>query len=1081
MKCNVTLLRRKAQRSGAAVPLTKQLFLCFIGSLLSFCCYSQQKGTAEKISLHLQRVSLSRVLDEIDKQTAYSFSYLKDDFDKITIHEYRVENASLTEALNLLKKKAGIEFTISGNAIIFRIAERLPAPSKKQSLTGKLTGKIIDEADGQPLVGATIRVNNTSAITDMEGIFTVELSNGVHSALVSFVGYGTKEISDIMVKNDELLTLNITMKREKGSLSAVVVRTSAKKETVASLYARQKNAAGFTDGISAEQIGRTPDKNIGESLKRISGLSTVDNKFVVVRGLNERYNQALLNGQLLPSTELNRKQFSFDIIPVNMVDNVTVIKTITPDQSAEFGGGLVQINTKAIPTGNFFQVSGGMSINDQTNGKEILSLKRDGGREYFGQYAEHRYLFGQKNWESLKSIREYKEAKGNEARMNNNWQPFYYQSQPSQNYQVSVGRVWSVSKNQERKLGLIASAGYRNTQTIQALRSARYGFGENWKDEKYLIGHQYGFATTLSGILGIGFTDSRHKISLQHLFTQVLDQQMNYGRGWHTVMEEDSRAMIEKVLQTNLWQSQLRGEHSLGGKIKLAWSGNYTRIRRVAPDNHIITWKSVPDSFHLPHNDFNVSQLYSEGLSSGALRMYSHAQENNFNWDLNIRVPFSIGKTSHSFKTGYAGWNKSRQFWVALIGDMPGKASDLKIYLPKMFTKEYGGDSSYISQFGEDYDKSATLHAAYGMFDSRIGKLRIVWGVRGEYFDIDRINQGIEKIVNDLNRYRPAGEELDFSVLYNREKKLNLFPSINLTYNITPAIAVRAAWSKSIIRPDLREMSYLREYDFELGGEYSAGILRSTMLNNYDFRVEWYPGAEEIVSASAFYKDLDYPMEIIGVSGVSGNAFRLENNKKGKTYGIEMEVRKSLSFIQLPVIRDLTVYGNFTALTNKVTPMATTYSIRNKVVEAKDTIFQEYKRPLVGQSNYILNAGLYYESKKLNISLNYNAVSNRTAVTYGGGPLSMLYSYFERPMRSLDGQIAYRFLKQRLEVRLNISNLLDERNLVYQNWGATPEQVEEAKQGNYNTKFLLYDKSVDRIMQSLSPGRTYAINFSYQF
>lgn len=1047
--------------------------------LFLFIIVSTLQAMAQQPSLKLNadytNTALAEIFTAIEKQSGYAINYSKAEINANIRVSVKATQVTVGELLTLVLKNTPYQFSIDGNIVVVKMRPREVAAIK----SGRVSGRVIDEEDGQPVINATVTIGSKTTTTDINGAFTLSLLKGTYTATVSSVGYGTKNITSIDVKEDGVFALELTMKKEKGQLAGVVVTSSARKESVSALYTRQKNNAGVTDGISAEQISRTPDKNIGESLKRISGLSTMENKYVVVRGLSERYNQAMLNGQQMPSTELNRKQFSFDIIPSNMVDNITVFKTLTPDISAEFGGGLVQINTKDIPTENFLSLTAGTTFNDRTAGKDMLSLKREGNKGYLGEYASHRYLYGQKEWESLAAIRAYKDVQKENAVLNNNWQPFYYAAQPSQNYQVSLGRVFSLNAVKQNRLGLIASVSYRNTQSIQDIVSSRFGFEETnlGSTENFFKGNQYGFATNIGGVLGIGYTTGRHKLSWQNIGTRLLDEQLNFGGGRHLVLENESRAFIEKVQQTSLWQSQLKGEHSFGKKgIKLNWIGNYTWIKRERPDNHIVIWKTVPDTFSLSHNDFTVIRFYPEGVSggSGILRMYTLAAEKNYSWDANVQIPFTAGITKNVFKTGYSGWSKDRQFYVAMIGDLPGSTSYAS--LSSLFTPQLGGGKNFISGFGDDYDRTARLHAVYGMLDNRIGsRIRVVWGVRGEYYDMNKANQALDAIIKKIQVDNGSAQIDDFSALYNREKNWKLFPSANLTYSFTTRLNLRAAYAKSIVRPDLREMSYFQEYDFELGGTYSADLLRSTTLDNYDLRLEWYPGAGEVLSASFFYKDIKYPMEIY--KDASNNIYTLQNNYKSHNYGIEVEVRKSLLFTGVPVIKNLTLYGNFTALTSKVTPMEELTLVEGNRVVPVMTIGTEEKRPLMGQSNYMGNAGLFYDDRNLHVSLNYNAVTNRMMIY----AQTAIRSQYEKPMRSLDGQIAWRFLHQQAEIKLNISNLLNESNIIYTNTGKTPEEETEAQKGNYSNRYLLYDKQHDYIVQRLTPGRTYGISFSYLF
>jgi phosphoribosylformylglycinamidine (FGAM) synthase PurS component len=194
-------------------------------------------------------------------------------------------------------------------------------------------GKVFDLDNGAALAGSLVKVSGVqkTITTDVEGRFSILLPEGKTFTLtISSLGYTTKEVADIKIEKNA--NFEIGLNRAKANqLKDVVVKSSSRKETAASIFAMQKNSSSISDGISSEIIKKSPDKNIGDVLKRVSGASVQDNKFVVIRGLNERYNTALLNNSILPSTEPDKKAFSFDIIPSSLIDNLLIFKSFTPD------------------------------------------------------------------------------------------------------------------------------------------------------------------------------------------------------------------------------------------------------------------------------------------------------------------------------------------------------------------------------------------------------------------------------------------------------------------------------------------------------------------------------------------------------------------------------------------------------------------------------------------------------------------------------------------------------------------------------------------------------------------------------
>lgn len=1080
--------QKARKRKGPVVLLFAMVFL---GSL---SVRAQLSTLTEKVNVRQNQTTALKIIELLDQQSSYQFTYAQEQLSAVKIPAFKAEGMPLGEVLTLLQKQYGLQFAIrEGNISVKpglkpkREQDTVPTGSTGKA-PGRITGKIIDEETGEPLPGVTIHIGSKGTTSGMDGAFSITLPKGKYEAALSSVGYGKKLVADIAVNDNEVFELNVTLKKEKNTLASIVVRSSVKKEGVASLYARQKNNAGITDGISAEQIDRTPDKNIAETMKRISGLTSLDNKYVVVRGLSERYNQAMMNGQMMPSTELNRKNFSYDIIPSNLVDNVIVTKTLTPDLSAEFGGGLVQINTKDVPTADFLSITVGTAVNDKTTGKSFRSPVIGKGA-YTGSIPGDRKLFGTVDWKSYADIvnvgnfnagsqddKVLKDA----SLFTNNWGLKNYTPGPAYNGQISAGKVLHLPK--EQFLGFMASASYRNTWQTQDIRMSRDGYLPSGNEEAGFSGKRYGLVSNLGATAGIGYQNKQHKLSLQSIYLRTLDQQFVLGTGDQQDHGQNA-GYYDMLTATRLWQNQLKTEHLFGHNgVKLNLAAGYTVLDRLKPDNkqanfgYVGSEKDGPDA---ASSDFSVTSALSGGVSAGALRWWSRAYEKDWNWNADLSVPFrfSIGHlpVTNMLKTGYAGWRKDRLFWVLITGSKGFTDGSNPEPLSKAFDPSGEGEI-YASKFGDDFHKKPALHAGYLMMDSKIAKkLRLVYGVRAEYYNLNGANAILESFA--ANQKQNNGDLTDYSDLYNREPDWNFFPSANLTYSLTPKMNLRLAYAKSIIRPDLREIAFFREYDFELGGSYwSQSPIISTRIHHFDFRYEWYPAAGEVLSLSLFYKKLLYPMEIFAMQN---KLFELRNDKDAINKGIEVEARKSLAFTGVPVLKNLTLYGNFTRLFATVRPMTVNYTAQdagnpNKLY-VTENVGAEEKRPQSGASNFMYNAGLYYDQKPFSLSLSYNQIGNRF-YRVGTAEVGSLY---EQPMQSLDAQLAVRLLKDKASIKLNVGNLLNSKYLIYVN---RYEGAYLPRDGHTpSTKELQYQKGTDMLDYEAAPGRTYSLGFSYNF
>ena len=252
---------------------------------------------------------------------------------------------------------------------------------------GKVEGKITDAKTNQPLTGVSVlnKATGKGAASDIEGRYTLTIEGASKISLVFSYNGVTQQVNDIEIKEGQITTQDIALTQREKTEDAVVVRSvsTARKETAASLLTFQKNNTALSSGLGADFIKRTPDKNTGEVLRRVSGTSIQDNKFVIVRGLSDRYNAAFINGAALPSSEPDKKAFSFDVIPSTLIDNIIINKTATPDITGEFAGGLIQIQTKDIPSKNSVTVGVSLGFNTQSVFKDFVSNER-AGSEAFG-------------------------------------------------------------------------------------------------------------------------------------------------------------------------------------------------------------------------------------------------------------------------------------------------------------------------------------------------------------------------------------------------------------------------------------------------------------------------------------------------------------------------------------------------------------------------------------------------------------------------------------------------------------------------------------------------------------------------
>ena len=335
------------------------------------------------------------------------------------------------------------------------------------SQTSIIKGSVIEEATGKSIPGVTVKVINTKLATqsDASGNFIIRnVPVGKQELEFSDFTLETKIISDVETIKGETTSLTVSMAEKNNSLNEVVIkRTKMNAESVASLLTVQKNSPRVSDGISAESIKRTPDRTTSDVLKRISGTSIQDNKFVIIRGLNDRYNTTYLNGSPLPSTEPDKKAFSFDIFPANMLDNLVIYKTATPDLPGEFAGGVIDINTKSTPDKDFQSVSVGTGYNSITTNqtKYEANDKKSSLPSNFPSSAEFIALQNLRTEASVLQIADI--AKNYQT----NWEVHKSKFDPNSSYQFTIGRFFKL--NETKNIGLIASLTNNTSNTSCSL------------------------------------------------------------------------------------------------------------------------------------------------------------------------------------------------------------------------------------------------------------------------------------------------------------------------------------------------------------------------------------------------------------------------------------------------------------------------------------------------------------------------------------------------------------------------------------------------------------------------------------
>ena len=390
------------------------------------------------------------------------------------------------------------------------------------SYAQSIKGKIIDETNSDVLIGATVKIEGTKfgAITDLEGTYIIDnLTPGVYNILVSYIGYSDKLVKGIEIKANENIKLDVPLMLADLTTEEIVVEASLTLSNEKALLIEQKNSDKVTDGISEQQIKRAPDAAASEVLKRVIGVNIVNDKFVFVRGTSDRYSLTTLNGVQLPSTETDKKSFSFDMFPSSLIENIIISKSYTPDQPGNYSGGLVQVNTKDFPDGLTLNYNMSLSLNDNTTNKDFRTYNAgqdkflflntgmdDGGRLLPSNIPGNRMTNSNYSQEELTEF---------SKSFRNNWSQSTRKAPFNTNLQLSLGNNFNLFDN---PLGVFIAYSYRTGFSNTDMTRTQYNIDLSTLED--IGGRNSEFSVLNGGIVNLNYKiGDNNKIGLKTTYS----------------------------------------------------------------------------------------------------------------------------------------------------------------------------------------------------------------------------------------------------------------------------------------------------------------------------------------------------------------------------------------------------------------------------------------------------------------------------------------------------------------------------------------------------------------------------------
>lgn len=903
------------------------------------------------------------------------------------------QNPNISGKLNRHAAKAIQGLTLLAAVLAINAIDAAPKAAKAAAVantgaTGTIRGKVLDSANGEPMIGVTAVIKDLGlyGITDIDGNYTItNVPVGSQTITYQITGYQSAS-TQVQVTQGKPAIAKITMNYKVSG--EVVVTAKRMDNTAAALLTKRKKAAAAQDAISAEQISKSPDSDAGEAAKRVTGITVVDGKYVYVRGLGERYSSVQFNGSTIPSPNPDKRVIPLDIFPAALLDNLVVTKTYTVDLPGEFSGGLVQINPKDYPEERELKISISSGFNTVTTGKTFYGSQ--GGKTDFWGIDDGTRALPSAIGDSNKKI----------ALANTAFNPNGYSAAEMESLGESFKRTWDINKSQgiipggvqasfgnsykigeTTTLGLIAAGLARETSETIADKAYKTYFspGSPKLDYKQNIST---YSTTKGGLLGLSLGFAKyHKVRVNSFYSNNTEDTVQETNGNHPDYATPIRDVRIKYNNYGLWFTQLNGEHVLPWLLdaKFTWKSSYARATFSQPDFRSYTQLTNPGAEN--------SLLIREDSPS---RVFTNHLDETVDFQPEISFPFSqwSGLKSTFSVGGFLSYrdrgSKTRRFIYTNNGApasyLNGNIND--VMSPDRTNQAIGTGFAFSEITGpnDSYRGEQIINAGYGQLDMPlITNLRMIAGARYEASQIT---------VTTYDVFSTTSTPVK-AILRNE----NAIPGVNLIYSITSDINLRTAFSQTVSRPDFRELTpYL--FRDAAGVDVTKGNinLKQANISNYDLRLEWFPGVGEVLALSGFYKDLTNPVEITELAS-SDVIISYANVPKASLMGAEFEIHKNLGFIS-QWINEFSLFTNYSAIKSEVSlPDGGFYTNKN--------------RPLQGQSPYVLNAGMNYDRNAwgLSVTLLYNIYGPRI-IRVGAGGLDDTY---EQPVGRFDAVVKKTF------------------------------------------------------------------------
>ncbi|WP_343488069.1 TonB-dependent receptor [Allomuricauda sp. d1] len=938
-------------------------------------------------------------------------------------------------------------------AFLFAITAIFTLSAQKGALIGTVNDAEFN--DVLPFANIMVKGTTTGTTSDFDGKYVLELDPGTYTIVYSYLGYETKEITEVVVKEGEEVVVDVTLGPSANQLDEVVVTTTVSKNTEQSVLNLQKRSVALVDGLSLQSIKRAGASNIASAVKNVPGVSVQGGKFVYVRGLGDRYTKSILNGVDVPGLDPDRNTLQLDIFPTNLLDNLIVIKSFTADQPADFTGGVVDIVTKDLPTREEYSVSFGIGYNSDFHFNDQYQTFDSGGRAFGFADGAHDLPINQ-DISDLNPITNTQELRELTQQFPRQMAAQSSTSLIDSNFGISWGNQYNLSEESSWRLGYSAAISYRNETEYydnyidgQVFRRSQDNSVLELQADRTNQGTLSTNNVLLTGLGGLTVKGERNKFKLTLLHIQNGDTQTSFFDQQNIILNSNlSERTALLFTERSISNILLNGTHSGSeGLWNVDWKG-------------AVTWANVYDQdFRLTPffvNESNGNRTINPSEAGDPLRIWRNLDEINLVGKLDISRKHKLFGYDAKVKFGGNYVFKSRDFGVDQFAlpnqDFDGEFSSRfngdpdEILAPENILDDNPRQGTFIRQDSnpsDSFESEITIAAAYVSEEFKIAKwFNAIVGVRLEQFQLTYTGADVN---NNPITDQQFLDELDF------------FPTANLIFDLNEEgnKKIRTSYGRTTARPSFKEASTAAIIDPVSNTIFNGNPdIRPTYINNFDLRFESYGEGTNFFAISGFYKTFEDPIEISFIQGAS-NQFIPLNLGEATVYGAEIEVRKDLGFIGL---NNFFFNGNYSLIESQQDLGIFEQQRRADPANLRDGEEPITERQLQGQSPWIVNAGFGYNNAESGWegSLFYNVQGPTLEIVSDGN----VGDVFTQPFNDLKFNLSKTFGdKTEHKITFRASNILDDERLSeFESFG-----------------------SANKIFSFWEPGRTFSLSYNISF